>query len=58
MSMDRSSFKKRGTEYTSKAVTMRCVGPDQTGATITLHYLNDGTARVRMTVKKAEVCVL
>ena len=33
---------------------MRCVGPDQTGATVTLHYLMDGTVRARLTVQKAE----
>ena len=55
MSIERPSFQKRGSEYTTKAVVCRSVNPlFQGGSTITLHYLRDGTARVRLTIRKSE----
>ncbi|GBG30912.1 DNA-directed RNA polymerase subunit beta [Hondaea fermentalgiana] len=54
MAVDRPSFKKRGPTFSTKAVSMRCVGPDQVGSTVTLHYLLDGTAMVKLGIRKAE----
>ncbi len=54
MAMQRSSFQRRGPLFSDKAVSMRCVGPDQTGHTLTLHYLVDGTAQVKLGIRKAE----
>jgi DNA-directed RNA polymerase I subunit RPA2 len=36
------------------AVAMRCVRPDQSGITITFHYLTDGTVMARFTVRRQE----
>ena len=54
MAMERPSFANRGFLYTSKAVSIRCVGRDQTGATVTLHYLRDGSMVARLGILKAE----
>mmetsp|Transcript_7119 Transcript_7119/g.14291 ORF Transcript_7119/g.14291 Transcript_7119/m.14291 type:complete len:1308 (-) Transcript_7119:459-4382(-) len=57
MALERPSFKKRGPIFSTKAVSMRCVGPDQVGCTLTVHYLLDGTAMVRLGIRKAEYFV-
>jgi len=54
MALERSSFKNRGRNYTDKGVTMRCVRPDQTSVTITLHYLSDGGATLKFVLNKQE----
>ena len=57
MAVARSAYSKRGPLYSNKAVVMRCVRPDQSGITIALHYLNDGNARARFSLKKQEFFV-
>lgn len=52
--IERSSYKNRGPSYSEKGVSMRCVRPDQTSITITLHYLNNGSATLRFVLRKQE----
>lgn len=54
MAVTRSSYVKRGALYSTKAVTMRCVRGDQTSVTITLHYLLNGNAMLRFSLKRQE----
>eukprot|EP01138_Halocafeteria_seosinensis_P011578 gb/GECG01011827.1/.p1 GENE.gb/GECG01011827.1/~~gb/GECG01011827.1/.p1 ORF type:complete len:1408 (+),score=168.33 gb/GECG01011827.1/:1-4224(+) len=54
MAVTRSSYVKRGSLYSTKAVTMRCVRRDQTSVTITLHYLLNGNAMVRFSLRRQE----
>ena len=53
----RPSFTNRGKEYTRFACQMRCVRPDQTSKTLTLHYLATGGATVRFSLRKQEFFV-
>ncbi|KAH9496230.1 DNA-directed RNA polymerase I subunit RPA2 [Bulinus truncatus] len=50
--LTRSSWKKRGPEYTEFGVSIRCVREDQIANTLTLHYLNNGTAKLSFGVMK------
>jgi DNA-directed RNA polymerase I subunit RPA2 len=52
--IERSSYKNRGPSYSEKGVSMRCVRPDQSSITITLHYLNNGSATLRFVLRKQE----
>ena len=54
MAIDRPSFRKRGPNYSSKACTIRCVRPDQSAVSISLHYLLDGGAIIRFSLNKQE----
>lgn len=54
MAIERSSFKNRGPSFSDKGVSMRCVRPDQSSRTITLHYLNNGGVSLRFVLKKQE----
>lgn len=54
MAITRGAYQNRGPLYSNKGVVMRCVRPDQSSVTLTLHYLNDGSATVRFTVRKQE----
>ena len=57
ISLQRPSFTNRGPSYTQYAVQIRCVRPDQTGVTNTLHYLSNGSAMLRFTFRKQEYVV-
>ncbi|KAF0691980.1 Aste57867_16886 [Aphanomyces stellatus] len=57
MAVRRGAFSKRGDLYSDLGVTMRCVRRDQSAVTLTLHYLLDGNATVRLGVKKQEFMV-
>lgn len=48
MAITRGAFKNRGPGYTDKGVMMRCVRPDQSSITMTLHYLHSGSAMFRV----------
>ncbi len=52
--LTRPSFQKRGSQYTDKACTIRCVRPDHSAVTVTLHYLSDGNAMIKFSLKKQE----
>jgi DNA-directed RNA polymerase I subunit RPA2 len=53
----RNSFTKRGSSYTPHAVQIRCVRPDQSGMTNTLHYLSNGSAMLRFSWRKQEYVI-
>lgn len=57
MAVKRSSFQKRGNLYSDMAVVMRCVSRDETSVTLTLHYLHDGNAMVRIGIRKQEYMI-
>ncbi len=54
MAIERNSYKNRGPSYSNKGIQMRCVRPDQSSNTITLHYLNNGGATMKFTLRKQE----
>jgi DNA-directed RNA polymerase I subunit RPA2 len=54
MAVTRSAYTNRGPLYSNKGIIMRCVRPDQSGITLTLHYLEDGSATVRFAVRRQE----
>jgi DNA-directed RNA polymerase I subunit RPA2 len=47
-------FRNRGSLFTKFGITIRCVRPDLSSQTLTLHYLEDGSACVRISLKKQE----
>ncbi|KAH9482341.1 putative DNA-directed RNA polymerase I subunit RPA2 [Psilocybe cubensis] len=57
ISLLRPSFTNRGPSYTQYAVQIRCVRPDQTSVTNTLHYLQNGSAMLRFTWRKQEYVI-
>jgi DNA-directed RNA polymerase I subunit RPA2 len=57
ISLLRPSFSNRGPSYTQYAVQIRCVRPDQTSVTNTLHYLSNGSAMLRFTWRKQEYLI-
>lgn len=57
ISLIRPSFTNRGPSYTPYAVQIRCVRPDQTSATNTLHYLSNGSAMLRFSWRKQEYVI-
>jgi len=54
LAMVRPAFGKRGPEYTNLAVQMRCVRPDQSSKTVTVHYLQTGSLNLRFSYRKNE----
>ena len=52
MAIIRPSFTKRGTQYTKFGCMLRCVREDQTGSTVTLHYLNTGNCTLSIKIRK------
>ncbi|XP_059177244.1 DNA-directed RNA polymerase I subunit RPA2-like [Physella acuta] len=50
--LHRSSWKNRGPEYTKFGVSIRCVREDQAINSLTLHYLNNGTAKLSFGLNK------
>src|SRR5882762_10669151 len=57
IALNRPSFQSRGPSYTPYAVQIRCVRPDQTSVTNTLHYLTNGNAMLRFSWRKQEYVV-
>ncbi|RPD67372.1 beta and beta-prime subunits of DNA dependent RNA-polymerase [Lentinus tigrinus ALCF2SS1-7] len=57
ISLIRPSFVNRGPSYTPYAVQIRCVRPDQTSVTNTLHYLSNGSAMLRFSWRKQEYVI-
>lgn len=53
----RPSFSNRGATYTKFGVSIRCVRPDQTSQTNTLHFLDSGSIIMRFTWRKNEYLV-
>jgi DNA-directed RNA polymerase I subunit RPA2 len=56
-SLLRPSFANRGPSYTQYAVQIRCVRPDQSSVTNTLHYLSNGSAMLRFSWRKQEYVI-
>jgi DNA-directed RNA polymerase beta subunit len=50
--MERPSYANKDRLFTEFGTTIRCVRADQTAQTLTLHYLSDGTCRLRVTLRK------
>lgn len=57
MALKRQSMASRGPLYTEYGVQIRCVRPDQTSQTLTMHYLSDGNLMIRFSYRKAEYLV-
>ncbi|KAJ8464047.1 hypothetical protein ONZ45_g17373 [Pleurotus djamor] len=57
ISLLRPSFTNRGPSYTQYAIQIRCVRPDQTSMTNTLHYLANGSAMLRFSWRKHEYVI-
>ncbi|KAH7909455.1 hypothetical protein BJ138DRAFT_1010789 [Hygrophoropsis aurantiaca] len=57
ISLIRPSFANRGPSYTQYAVQIRCVRPDQTAVTNSLHYLSNGSAMLRFSWRKQEYVI-
>jgi DNA-directed RNA polymerase I subunit RPA2 len=57
ISILRNSFQKRGPTFTEFGIQMRCVRPDESSATITLHYCRDGAIFFRFSMKKQEFLI-
>ncbi|KAF9464822.1 DNA-directed RNA polymerase I polypeptide 2 [Collybia nuda] len=57
ISLIRPSFSNRGPSYTPYAVQIRCVRPDQTSVTNNLHYLSNGSAMLRFSLRKQEYVI-
>jgi len=57
MGISRPSFTKRGNFYTNFGTQIRCVRPDQSAQTITVHYLSDGDCTVRFSFRKREYMI-
>lgn len=53
----RPSFCNRGNFYTPYACQMRCVRPDQSSQTVTLHYLSNGNVTFRFSWRKNEYLI-
>ncbi|KAF7302187.1 DNA-directed RNA polymerase subunit beta [Mycena indigotica] len=57
ISLLRPTFAARGPSYTQYAVQIRCVRPDETAVTNTLHYLSNGSAMLRFSWRKQEYVI-
>ncbi|KAL0246659.1 hypothetical protein GEMRC1_007870 [Eukaryota sp. GEM-RC1] len=57
ITMVRGSWSKRGPRYTDFGVSMRCVRPDESAVSNSLHYLEDGNVTLRFSHRKAEYFV-
>ncbi|KAG6910138.1 hypothetical protein DXG01_012897 [Tephrocybe rancida] len=57
ISLIRPTFSNRGPSYTPYAVQIRCVRPDQTSVTNNLHYLSNGSAMLRFSLRKQEYVI-
>ncbi|KAJ1968965.1 hypothetical protein H4R35_006275 [Dimargaris xerosporica] len=55
--ISRPTFANRGPAFTPYGVSIRCVRPDQTSSTVTLHYVEDGQLSLRFYWRKQEYLV-
>jgi len=53
----RPSFARRGPNYSNFGASIRCVRPDQSAQTVTVHYLNDGDCTLRFSYRKREYII-
>jgi|TARA_B110000971_G_scaffold153992_1_gene157338 DNA-directed RNA polymerase I subunit RPA2 len=54
MAMKRGAYSSRGKTYTQFATAIRCVTPDEHSATVRVHYLTTGSARVAFVFRRQE----
>lgn len=57
ISIFRNSFQNRGDAYSPYGVQIRCVRPDETAQTNTLHYLTNGSVTIRFSWRKSEYMI-
>ncbi|OCF60309.1 DNA-directed RNA polymerase I subunit RPA2 [Kwoniella mangroviensis CBS 10435] len=57
LNLYRPSFAKRGVSYTPYGCQIRCVRPDQSACTNTIHYLSNGGATLRFAWRKVEYMI-
>jgi DNA-directed RNA polymerase I subunit RPA2 len=57
IAIERPSFQKRSPDFTSLAVTIRCVREDLFSQSITLHYMQDGNAVLRFIMRRGELMI-
>ncbi|WVR09206.1 hypothetical protein IAU60_006268 [Kwoniella sp. DSM 27419] len=57
LNLYRPSFAKRGASYTPYGTQIRCVRPDQSACTNTIHYLSNGGATLRFAWRKVEYMI-
>ncbi|WVF65732.1 hypothetical protein IAT40_000464 [Kwoniella sp. CBS 6097] len=57
LNLYRPSFAKRGVSYTPYGTQIRCVRPDQSACTNTIHYLSNGGATLRFAWRKVEYMI-
>ena len=57
MGMVRSAYGRRGKSYSEFATAIRCVAPDETSASVRVHYLTTGSARLAFVLRKQEFFV-
>ncbi|KAK4683850.1 DNA-directed RNA polymerase I subunit RPA2, partial [Tremellales sp. Uapishka_1] len=57
LNLYRPSFAKRGASYTPYGCQIRCVRPDQSACTNTIHYLSNGGATLRFAWRKVEYMI-
>jgi DNA-directed RNA polymerase I subunit RPA2 len=57
LNLYRPSFAKRGVSYTPYGCQIRCVRPDQSACTNTIHYLSNGGATIRFAWRKVEYMI-
>lgn len=54
MAITRRAYTNRGPLYSDKGIVIRCMRKDQSGVTLTMHYLTDGSATVRFAMRRQE----
>eukprot|EP00301_Raphidiophrys_heterophryoidea_P003353 c11518_g1_i1.p1 GENE.c11518_g1_i1~~c11518_g1_i1.p1 ORF type:complete len:1230 (+),score=287.00 c11518_g1_i1:431-3691(+) len=54
MALYRSSMMNRGPMYTPYLTSIRCVRPDQSAQSVTVHYLNGGLLTIRSIIRRQE----
>eukprot|EP01128_Nolandella_sp_AFSM9_P002490 TRINITY_DN12860_c0_g1_i1.p1 TRINITY_DN12860_c0_g1~~TRINITY_DN12860_c0_g1_i1.p1 ORF type:complete len:1162 (-),score=271.11 TRINITY_DN12860_c0_g1_i1:50-3343(-) len=52
MCFTRSNYSKSGPNFSEHAINIRCVRPDQSSQSFTLHYLNNGDCMLRFAIRK------
>nr|AGQ04601.1 RNA polymerase I second largest subunit [Starmerella bacillaris] len=57
LAIERSSFAKRGANYSNYGIQIRCVRSDESSQSNVLHYLNDGQVTFRFSWRKNEYLV-
>jgi DNA-directed RNA polymerase I subunit RPA2 len=57
MAVVRQAYQKRGSSYSTMGTLIRCVRPDSTSVTVTLHYLHEGLCNVKFMIQKQEFFV-